>query len=119
MAIETPRASEKGGSQVELAITLSIGGLILLVVASAVFGGVAQFVGTPRTGFEWLIDTVAFALGAIIGSEFIVALQTFGPVWEGLAIVPALIGGLALGLIVEVATRMLTHGTYAHRPMSA
>jgi uncharacterized membrane protein YeaQ/YmgE (transglycosylase-associated protein family) len=104
---------------VELAITLTVGGWILLVVASVVFGGVAQFIGTPRTVFEWLIDAVAFAFGAIIASEFIVGLQTFGPVWEGLAIVPALIGGLVLGLIVEVATRALTHGTYAQRPMSA
>jgi hypothetical protein len=41
-------------------------------------------------------------------------------VWDGLALVPALIGGLIVGVIVELATRYATGGTYAaHRPMSA
>jgi hypothetical protein len=38
-------------------------------------------------------------------------------VFEGLAIVPALIGGLVLGVVVEVATRLITGGTYTGRPM--
>ena len=29
-----------------------------------------------------------------MASELIVAWRTFGPVWEGLAIVPAIVGGL-------------------------
>ena len=44
------------------------------------------------------------------------AWQTFEPVWDGLAIVPALIGGLVLGIVVEIATRYLTGGTYAGHP---
>jgi uncharacterized membrane protein YeaQ/YmgE (transglycosylase-associated protein family) len=104
---------------VELAITLGIGGLILLIVGAVVFGVVAQFIGEARTGYEWLVDSVAAAFGAIIASEFIVGLQAFAPVWDGLAIVPALAGGLVLGVIVELATRYLTGGTYTHRPMSA
>jgi hypothetical protein len=40
-------------------------------------------------------------------------------VWDGLAIVPALIGGLVLGIVVEVATRYLTGGTYAGHPTAA
>lgn len=103
----------------ELAITLGIGGLILLIVGAVVFGVVAQFIGEARTGYEWLVDSVAAAFGAIIASEFIVGLQAFAPVWDGLAIVPALAGGLVLGVIVELATRYLTGGTYTHRPMSA
>ncbi len=43
---------------------------------------------------------------------------TFAPVWDGLAIAPAPIGGLALGLVVELVTRYLTGGAYTTRPMA-
>jgi uncharacterized membrane protein YeaQ/YmgE (transglycosylase-associated protein family) len=119
MALETHVRVEKGGSQVELAITIGLGGWILLVAAALVFGVAAQRIGEARAGYEWLVDALGFAIGAIVASEFIVALQTFQPVWDGLALVPALVGGLVLGVIVELVTRNVTHGTYAHRPMAA
>ena len=103
----------------ELAIDLGIGGWALLIVGALVFGVVAQLVGETRTGYEWLVDAIGAGIGALIASEFIVAWQTFEPVWEGLAIVPALIGGLVLGIGVEVVTRYTTGGTYAGRPHAA
>jgi uncharacterized membrane protein YeaQ/YmgE (transglycosylase-associated protein family) len=105
---------------VELAFTLGLGGWFLLVAGALVFGGIAQFIGEARTGFEWLVDAIAAAIGALIGSEFIIATQAYGPVWDGLALVPALVGGLIVGVIVELATRYVSGGTYtAHRPMAA
>ena len=103
----------------ELAITLGLGGWILLILGAVVFGVVAQFIGETKTGFQWLVDSIAAGLGAIIASEFIVGLQAYGPVWDGLALVPALVGGVVLGGIVELSTRYLTGGTYAHRPTAA
>ena len=103
----------------EFAISIGLGGWILLIVGALIFGAVAQFVGEARTGFEWLGDAIAAAIGALVASEFIVAWQTFQPVWDGLALVPALIGGLVVGLLVEVTTRYMTGGTYSGRPMSA
>lgn len=104
----------------ELAITLGFGGWLLLILGAVVFGVVAQFIGEANTGYEWLVDGIAAAFGAIIASEFIVGLQAFAPVWDGLALVPALVGGVVLGGIVELVTRFATGGTYsAHRPMSA
>jgi len=103
----------------EFAITLGIGGWALLIVGALVFGVVAQFIGETKTGFEWLVDAIGAGIGALVASEFIVAWQTFGPVWDGLAIVPALIGGLVVGLVVEVATRFLTGGTYVGHPAAA
>jgi uncharacterized membrane protein YeaQ/YmgE (transglycosylase-associated protein family) len=103
----------------EFVITLGIGGWALLIVGALAFGVVAQFIGETRTGFEWLVDAIGFGIGALVASEFIVAWQTFEPVWDGLAIVPALIGGLVLGIVVEVATRYLTGGTYAGHPTAA
>lgn len=102
----------------ELAITLGVGGWLVLLAGALLFGIVAQFIGETRTGYEWLVDGVAAAIGALIASEFIIATRTFEPVWDGLAIVPALIGGLALGLVVEVATRFMTGGRYTTRPMA-
>ena len=103
----------------EFAIGLGLGGWIVLIVGALVFGVVAQFVGETRTGFEWLGDAIAAAIGALFASEFIVAWRTFEPTWDGLALVPALLGGVVVGLVVEVATRYLTGGTYSGRPISA
>ena len=96
----------------EFVITLGVGGWVLLIAGALIFGLVAQFVGEANTGYEWLVDAIAAGIGALVASEFIVSLQTVGPVWDGLALVPALIGGLAVGFIVEVGTRLLTGGTY-------
>ena len=103
----------------EFAIAIGFGGWIVLIVGALVFGVVAQFVGEVRSGYEWLVDAIAAGIGAVVASEFIVAWRTFDPAWDGLALVPALIGGLVLGVIVEVATRFVTGGSYFGRAVSA
>jgi len=115
MALMAPERS----SEVELSIALGLGGWILLIVGALAFGIAAQFVGETRTGFEWLVDAIGAGIGALVASEFVVAWSTFGPVWDGLAIVPALVGGLVVGLVVEVVTRYVTHGTYLGQPTAA
>jgi uncharacterized membrane protein YeaQ/YmgE (transglycosylase-associated protein family) len=104
---------------VEFTVNVGIGGWALIIVASLVFGVLLQFIGKVETGYEWLIDAVAFFIGAVVASEFITAWRTFEPVWDNVALVPALIGGLVVGIVVEVITRMLTGGSYTERPMSA
>jgi uncharacterized membrane protein YeaQ/YmgE (transglycosylase-associated protein family) len=109
----------KGGGNMELAITLGVGGWLVLFAGALLFGVVAQFIGEARTGFEWLADAIAAALGAVVASEFIISARTFEPVWDGLAIVPALVGGLVLGIVVELVTRYMTGGRYTtHRPIA-
>lgn len=103
----------------EFTFDLGLGGWAVLIAGSLVFGAVLQFIGTTETGWEWLVDGVAAFIGALVCSEFVIAWQAFEPVWEGLAIVPALIGGLAVGIVVEVATRRVTGGTYTGRPSLA
>jgi uncharacterized membrane protein YeaQ/YmgE (transglycosylase-associated protein family) len=103
----------------ELVVTLGIGGALTLIVGAIAFGVVAQFVGETRTGYEWLVDAIGAGIGALLASEFIIAWQAFEPVFDGLALAPALIGGLVVGLVVEVATRLMTGGTYSGRPVSA
>jgi len=96
----------------DLSISLGLMGWGLLILGGLAFGVIAQFVGQARTGYEWLIDAIAVFAGALIASEFIVAWRGFEPVWEGLALIPALAGGLVLGAIVEVITRFSTGGRY-------
>jgi len=103
----------------EFNIALGLGGWILLLGGALLFGVVAQFIGEARTGVEWLVAAVGAGFGAVVASEFIVAWRTFEPVWDGLALVPAVIGALVVGVVIELATRYLTGGTYAGRPMSA
>jgi uncharacterized membrane protein YeaQ/YmgE (transglycosylase-associated protein family) len=113
------RDVKKGGRPMEFAIGLGLGGWVLLIVGALVFGAAAQLVGETRTGYEWLVDSIAAGVGALFASEIIVAWRSFEPVWDGLALVPALIGGLVVGLAIELVTRYTTGGTYRGRPMSA
>ena len=103
----------------EFTIALGLGGWIALIGGALVLGVVAQFVGEPRFGFEWLVVAIGAAIGALVASEFIVAWQAIEPVWDGLALIPALVGGLVVGLAVEVVTRFATHGTYTTHPSAA
>ena len=103
----------------EFVIEMGVGGAAVLVIGAVVFGVVAQFVGEARTGYEWLVDAIGAGIGALVASEFIIGWQAFAPVFDGLALLPALVGGLVVGLVVEVATRFLTGGTYTANPISA
>ena len=103
----------------ELSIVLGFGGWVVLIAGALLFGVAAQLIGETRTGYEWVIDGIAAFVGGLVASEFILAWQSAGPVFDGLALVPALIGGLAVGLVVEVATRYLTGGHYTPGAMSA
>ena len=103
----------------ELAVNLGLFGWIAILAGALLFGVVAQFIGETRTGYEWLVDGIAAALGAVVASEFIISARTWEPVWEGLAIVPAIIGALALGIVVGLVTRFMTGGRYTARPMAA
>jgi uncharacterized membrane protein YeaQ/YmgE (transglycosylase-associated protein family) len=102
----------------EIAFALGLGGWAVLLIGALLFGVLAQFVGETRTGYEWLVDSIGAGVGAVVASEFIIGWRSVEPVFDGLAIVPAVVGGLVLGLIVEVATRYLTGGRYLGRPIA-
>jgi uncharacterized membrane protein YeaQ/YmgE (transglycosylase-associated protein family) len=103
----------------EFVINIQPLGWALLIGGSLLFGVIAQFVGRTGTGWEWLVDSIGAFIGALVASEFVVAWSTFEPVWEGVALVPALLGGLVVGLVVDVVTRYMTGGSPFHRPMAA
>jgi uncharacterized membrane protein YeaQ/YmgE (transglycosylase-associated protein family) len=89
---------------------------VLLIVAALVIGAIAQFIGKPSVPFHWVIVAIAALIGGWIGSEALGAASTWGPAFEGLYLVSALLGAVILGVIVDVVARMLTGGSYLHEP---
>jgi hypothetical protein len=96
----------------ELALSLGIGGWGLLILGAIVIGVGGQLIGEVEFGYEWLLTSAAAFVGGLVASEVIVGWRTVDPVWDGLALLPALAGGLVVGAVVEVATRLLTGGHY-------
>jgi hypothetical protein len=88
--------------------------VILLVAGALVVGAIPLFIGEARTGYEWLATAAAVLVGGWLGSEAFGGISTFGPVFEGMYLVTALVGGVVLGAIVDVAVRYVSGGTYTH-----
>jgi hypothetical protein len=97
-------------------IGMSAMAALLLVVGALAIGVAAHVIGDVTVGYEWAITGVAALIGGYLGSEAFGTVSTFGVAFEGLYIVPALIGGLVLGAVVDVITRYATQGTYTHHP---
>ena len=87
---------------------------VLLVVGALVIGVIPQFIGDVTVGWEWAATAVAALVGGYLGSEALGTLSTWGPVFEGLYIVPALIGAVVLGAVMDAALRYTTEGSYTH-----
>ena len=85
-----------------------------LVVAALAVGVIAQFIGDVRVGYEWVATSLAALVGGYLGSEALGSVSTFGPAFEGLYIVPALVGGLLVGAVVDALFRYSTQGSYTH-----
>lgn len=85
---------------------------LVLVAGAIVIGLIAQVIGDVRASYHWGIVAVFALIGGLAASEFIVDWQAFKPVWEGLALVPALIGGVVLGVIADVVVRLGMGGSY-------
>jgi uncharacterized membrane protein YeaQ/YmgE (transglycosylase-associated protein family) len=87
---------------------------ILLVVGAIIVGVAAQFIGDVRFSFQWIATGVAALVGGWLGSEALGTLSTWGPVFEGLYVLPAIIGGLVVAFVVDALLRYTTEGSYVH-----
>jgi len=85
---------------------------ILLVLGALIFGAIAQVIGRVVVGYEWIFTAVAALVGGWIGSEALGTLSTWGPVFDDLYVLPAVIGGVILGGLVDVIVRRSTGGAY-------
>ena len=93
-------------------IDMTWAGMTLLVGMAVVIGLAGQWFGSVRISLEWLPDAVAAFIGGFIGSEGLGTLSASGPEWEGVFIVPALLGAVVLALIVDAIVRLSTGGSF-------
>jgi uncharacterized membrane protein YeaQ/YmgE (transglycosylase-associated protein family) len=100
-------------------ISLGIAGWALLLIGAVAFGIVVELIGENRFSYEWIATAIGGAVGAVVASEFIVSMRTFEPVWDGVALVPALVGGLIAGVVVAVVARYATGGSFLSSPVHA
>ncbi|HET7030934.1 MAG TPA: hypothetical protein VFI34_10520 [Candidatus Limnocylindrales bacterium] len=103
----------------DLAITMGLGGWAVLIIGALVFGAIVQYTTDAPTSFEWVVVAIAAGIGGLLASEFIVSLRTVEPVWDGLAVLPATLGGVVVGVVVEIASRIVTGGRPAGRHLTA
>jgi uncharacterized membrane protein YeaQ/YmgE (transglycosylase-associated protein family) len=88
----------------------------LLIVAAVVIGLAAQYIGEVTFGYEWTLTAVAALIGGWLGSEAFGSASPWGPQWEGMFLLPALIGAIVLGGLFDIAVRYVSGGAYVHHP---
>jgi len=82
-----------------------------LVVVGLVAGFAVQFLAKSAIRFEWLIVAVAIMFGGYFASEsfpgstVLADIKDWGPVFDGMAIIPAAIGALILGVVADLGMR--------------
>ncbi|MDH4335463.1 MAG: hypothetical protein OEW24_09485 [Chloroflexota bacterium] len=101
-------------------IGMDSAGLLILAGGAVVLGVIAQLIGETRTGFEWFAAAVGALVGGWIGSEALGTLSTWGPVVGSVAqaadlyVLPALMGAIVVGVVVDFVVRTMTGGSYVH-----
>jgi uncharacterized membrane protein YeaQ/YmgE (transglycosylase-associated protein family) len=93
-------------------VGMSLLATIVLLAGGVAIGVISQYIGRTEIGYEWVFAAVGAIIGAWLGSEAFGTLSTWGPALDGLYLLPALIGGVVVGGLVDVATRVVTGGTY-------
>ena len=96
----------------EFAVDMTVWGAVILIVGALVIGVISQFIGDVRTPYHWIVVAIAALVGGVFASEMVTAWQTIEPVWEGVALLPALVGGLVLGVVADAVMRFATGGSY-------
>ena len=94
----------------DFAFSIGMWALIVLIVASAVYGVAVQLIGQASFAYEWLLTATSAGIGAFIASEFIAGFRDWEPMFDGLALIPALLGGLLVGGVAAAAARFVTSG---------
>ena len=84
--------------------TPGLGGRVILIVGSPIFGGVAQIVGDARLATNgW--STRSVTVSALVAREFIRRWQGLGLVVDGLPLVAVFVGGLSCDTSPAATTR--------------
>lgn len=98
----------------EFTTDIGAAAIVSLAVGSIALGVVLHLIGDVEFGYEWVVTAVAAFAGGFIASEWITSFRTVEPVWDGMAVVPAIAGALIVGIVVDAIVRYATHGSYVH-----
>lgn len=90
--------------------------VIVLIAGAVVIGLVLQYIGDVTNGYEWSIAGLGAIVGGWLGSEALGTLSAWGPEWEGMFVLPALIGAVIVGFVVDLVVRYATGGSLVHHP---
>lgn len=90
---------------------MGILGLSVLVVVGLAAGIAVQFLTRSRIRLEWLIVGVAVVFGGYFasesfpGSNVFSGIKDWGPAFDGLTIIPAVVGALVMGVVADLGMR--------------
>jgi len=87
---------------------------LLLVLGALLIGVVSQYIGDVTVGYEWAVTGAGALIGGYLGSEAFGTASTWGPEFQGLYVLPAIIGALIVGFVVDAILRYSTEGSYVH-----
>ncbi len=82
-----------------------------LVIIGLVVGFAVQLLAKSTIRFEWLIVAVAITFGGYFASESFPGSTVFedvtdwGPVFDGMHVIPAAIGAIILGIVADLGMR--------------
>jgi hypothetical protein len=88
--------------------------VIALIVGGVLISVALQYIGDVTNGYGWSIAALGAIVGGWIGSEALTAVSDWGPTWEGMVILPAIIGAIAVGFVVDAIVRYATGGSLVH-----
>ncbi len=96
---------------------MSVLGWIIVIVAALALGLAAQLlIKTETLPYRWVISSIGVFVGAVAASEWLFPTAT--PEIEGIAVWPAIIGGLIVGVVVDLLMvwydRTRLHGGQGH-----
>lgn len=84
---------------------------VSLVVIGLIIGFAVQLLGKSTIRYEWLIVAVAITFGGYFASEsfpgstVFANIKDWGPVFDGLHVIPAAIGAIILGVVADLGMR--------------
>jgi hypothetical protein len=84
---------------------MGIWGYLIIVAGALVIGLIAQFIGKAPTMYDWLVTAFFAGVAAWVASELLGSVSAWGPEVDGLFVLPALIGGVVIGALVDGAER--------------
>jgi uncharacterized membrane protein YeaQ/YmgE (transglycosylase-associated protein family) len=96
---------------------VSILGWIIVIAGCLAAGVVAQLLMKARDlPYRWVVNAIAAFAGATVAGEWL--LPAVDPQFEGIAVLPAIVGGLVVGAIADLGmiwfSRTRMHGGQGH-----